>query len=121
MQLDLFAAAPMAAVVVEPNKHGVYPDDLAEVFTLPVDRKGWKGSPLAEVKLLHVPEGWLHSTSAQTTAGSGFGYGLCGRHGGGFHATRSEALHYARRQLLAFCIGGDSELRKISAWARALS
>jgi hypothetical protein len=121
-QLDLFAAAPMAAVAVEPNKHGVYPDDLAETLTLPVDRKGWQGLPLAEVKLLHIPEGWLQSTSAQTSSGSGFGHGLCGKFGGGFYATRSEALHFARRRLLAFCIGaGDADHRKISTWAKALS
>jgi hypothetical protein len=122
-QLDLFAAPPMEVQAIAPNAVGVYPDDAAEAFTLPLDKTGWRGLPLAEVRLLRLPEGWLQATRVQTPV-AGFGWGLCERFGGGYHESRAKALKRAKCTLLAFCIGnqGDGAYRaRIGRWAQTLA
>jgi hypothetical protein len=94
MQLDLFAPAPMPALAILPNDHGVYPDDEAETFTCPRQQAGWRGMPLCEIKLLHLDRGWLQSTNVML-ADQGGGHGLSEKFGGGFHETRGSALSAA--------------------------
>lgn len=122
MQLNLFTPPPMPAVAIQPNAHGVYPDEAAEFFILPYERKGWLGVPLARIRLLHLPGGWLQSAEAMTPSGSGFGYGLCERHSGGFHDGREAALEIAVHRVERFAQRHDDAAgRKILAWARSLS
>lgn len=123
MQLDMFAAPPMAPIVAQPNAHGVYSEDGAEVMTLPRDKTGWTGAPLAQISLLNTTEGWLMAVQANTMM-AGFGHGLSGRFGGGFHASRWEALKRGKCALLAFCIGsnGDAADRnRIRHWVATLA
>ena len=120
MQLDLFAPTEQPISTCQPSAHGVYPADGAEILTLPVDKPGWKGLPLAEVCLLRLEAGWIEATSTNVEGG-GFTSPLSVR--SKVYGSRGEALHGARRRLLAFCIGrsGKPDGRRISQWAKALS
>lgn len=98
MQLDLFAPAPMAALAILANDHGVYPDDEAETFICPRQQKGWRGMPMCEIKLLHLDRGWLQSVNI-FLADRGGGHGLSQKFGGGFHDTREAALSSALKEV----------------------
>ena len=90
MQTDLFAPPPMAALAIQPNAHGVYPDDQAEILTIDLGKRDY-----AKIRLLHIEGGWMESTS----------YGFADRGGGGplmarnLHPDRKSALDKAIAQL----------------------
>ncbi|UXC93148.1 hypothetical protein EGM87_22905 [Sphingobium sp. RSMS] len=91
IQLDLFAPPPSPPVAVTANPHGAYPDDEAESFICPNPTKGWRGSPLCAIRLLHIEAGWLQATDV-CLADRGGGHGLSEKFGGGIHPTREAAL-----------------------------
>lgn len=53
----------------QPNEHGVYRP--TEVLELPMPRKGWRGSPLAEIRLCHIEQGWIWATGYNCPASGG--------------------------------------------------
>lgn len=124
MQFDLFSTIGMSAINIEPNPSGVYPDDQAESFVLPVERKNWFGCPQASVRLLHLPAGWLQATSVGTPTG-GYTHGLCERFGGGFHPNRTVALANAKVRIIEYLATyygsrDGAAARRIRDWVEAL-
>lgn len=55
------------------NEHGVY--DADETLELKRDVKGWKGSPLAEIRLADLGTHWIWATSYQMHSGNWEGAG----------------------------------------------
>lgn len=107
----------------QPNDHGIYPSDDAEMLILPYLRKGWQGCPTAEIALLHVPQGWLASVGYQLSGGDwrGGGYGLSPKWQGGFLPSRAAALDHARAALLRKVDGCEGkEAQRVRDWLAGL-
>lgn len=84
---------------LEPNEHGVWPYELAEHLTLPRNKKGWQGGPIAEIALLETPHGWLSSADYMLMGEAGGCYGLMTRPDGSFFPDRASALADAKDYL----------------------
>lgn len=109
---------------IEPNAHGIYPDDGAEHLVLPMLRKNWKGCPTAEITLLHHADGWLSAYGYQLSGGDfrGGGHGLSPKWHGGFLPDRRAALDYAAKQLERRIDGCEGkEAKRVREWLAGLT
>jgi len=102
----------------QPNAHGVYP--ATEVLGLPNPRRGWRGCDLANIRLLHLEDGWRCVTASQLSNCSGHGSGLSKRDCP--HPTRAAAIAAGAARLrvrmekeLASWNGG-AEARAVLRW-----
>lgn len=82
-------------MIPQPNAHGVYTP--TETLELPNPRKGWRGCPLAEIRLLALPDGWRSATGSSLSNGAGHGSPLMLRDTP--HPTRDAAIAAAAARL----------------------
>lgn len=112
----------MDRAVSEPNSHGVYSDaDATESFILPRNKPGWRGVPIAEIRLLLIEAGWIEATTYNTFTGSchGGGYGLSAKWG--VYPSRQAALDHAIAGLRRKIAKDDGpDCRQIGAWLDSL-
>jgi hypothetical protein len=113
------ATSSAPALDVQPNKHGVYDNDMAEKLTLPCLRKNWKGGPTAQIDLLHTGQGWLSAYDYQTETGGGCS--PLSAAWDGFLPDRATALQLAREQLARRVLDRtDKSAARIRAWLPTL-
>jgi hypothetical protein len=105
--------------VSAPNEHGVYPAD--EILELPSLRKGWKGGPIAEIRLAHCEDGWRSSTGFGFSGGDYWGSWSPIFGGSTAFQTRQEAIDHAATHLRGKLAGRTgAEASAIFAWLDSL-
>jgi hypothetical protein len=107
------------------NSCGVYTD--REIIELPLDKKGWRGCPLAEIRLAFTQEGWRAASAFSFTTGNWWGSSSPIMDCDPPFATRDAAIEHAARRLRramdARCIEDSMQKQrgKILAWCDALT
>lgn len=89
--------ATATAVPVEVNEHGVILAGF-ERWALPHYRRGWQGSPIADIEVAQVPAGWTWATSMWLSQG-GCSSPLCLETKWRVEPTREEAFLAAKAHL----------------------
>lgn len=109
-----------------PNAHGVY--EAGERLVLPFARKGWRGVPLAEIRVAHTDEGWRAAASFAFMTGNHWGSSSpISRHSHPY-ASRDEAVNAAAARLRDRLIGAThaiepcmaSQRQQMLAWLGSL-
>lgn len=102
------------------NDCGVYTD--REVIELPLDNKGWRGCPLAEIRLAFTDAGWRSASAFSFSTGNWYGSSSPIMDCDPPFATRDAAIDHAaavlRRDMEAKCIEDSmhAQRAKIIAW-----
>ncbi|WP_108459158.1 hypothetical protein [Devosia naphthalenivorans] len=108
------------------NEHGVY--DADEKLALPYPKKGWRGSPLADISLADLGTHWIWATGYQMHSGNWEGAGSplsdheawAERRCASRAAAIAAASDYLRGRLQSRADGGDRDASAVCAWLDSL-
>lgn len=106
------------------NDCGVYTD--REIIELPLDRKGWRGSPLAEIRLAFTDAGWRAQIAFSFSTGSMWSCSSPITDHDPTFPRRDDAIAHAiglmRKRMDARCFedGMQAQRKKILAWLDSL-
>lgn len=107
------------------NEHGVYEAD--EVLALPLPKKGWRGLPLADIRLADLGDHWIWATGYQLHSGdwSGASNPLTDGHSSHQAPSREAAVEaasaYLRARLAKHAAEGHADAVAIVGWLASLN